>query len=92
MAIDQTHIDKCSSIAHEFGARRLLLFGSALKSPDTAQDIDLACEGVEGWEIFRFGARLEEELGVGVDLVPLRDDDRFSRHISQKARVIYERR
>jgi len=91
MSVYQDTIERCVTLAREFGANRLILFGSALESPDTARDVDLACEGVEGWDIFRLGARLEEELGMPVDLVALSPDDRFSRYIAKRGRVIYER-
>ena len=90
MTIDQTTVERCAEIARSFGATRLILFGSSLESPETARDLDLACEGVEGWDIFRLGAQLEESLGTRVDLIPLRADDRFSRYVTAKGRVIYE--
>ncbi|MBM4041279.1 MAG: DNA polymerase III subunit beta [Planctomycetes bacterium] len=91
MSVPDALIERCVATARQFGVRRLILFGSALDAPETARDVDLACEGVEGWDIFRLGAQLEEELGVNVDLVPLSPDDRFSQHVVQRGRVIYER-
>jgi predicted nucleotidyltransferase len=88
----QSDIDRCSEIAQEFGAKRLILFGSAIDSPDTARDLDVACEGIAGWDLFRLGARLEEELTTPIDLVPLRPGDRFSRYVESKGRVIYDAR
>jgi len=90
MPVPQTDIDRCTAIAREFGAKRLILFRSAVDSPDTARDLDLACEGVGGWDLFRLAARLEEELTTPVDLVPLRRGDRFSRYVESKGRVIYD--
>lgn len=91
MSVPHDLVERCAAAARDFGARRLILFGSALESPDTARDVDLACEGVEGWDVLRLGARLEEELGVNVDLVPMSPDDRFSQHVARRGRVIYER-
>lgn len=90
MGVNQTHLARSAAIAREFGATRLILFGSAVESPETARDIDLACEGVEGWDLFKMGARLEETLGLNVDLVPLHVGDRFSEYVVQRGRVIYE--
>ena len=90
MPVQQTILDRCAAIAREFGATRLILFGSALESPETARDLDLACEGVEGWDLFRLAAKLEEELKTRIDLVPLRHGDRFARHVAARGRVIYE--
>ena len=82
--------ERCIEIARAFGVKRLILFGSALESPETAADLDVACEGLEGWDLFRFGAKLEEELGMSVDVIPLRSKDRFSQYIAQRGRVLYE--
>jgi uncharacterized protein len=82
--------DRCIEIARAFGVTKLILFGSALESPETAADVDVACEGLDGWDLFRFGAKLEEALGTSVDVIPLRPDDRFSQYIAQRGRVLYE--
>jgi len=92
MSVTPPDIQRSAEIAREFGATRLILFGSAAESPETARDLDLACDGVEGWDLFRLGARLEEELGLPVDLVPLREGDRFCDYITQRGQVIYEAR
>lgn len=89
MPVTQADLDRCVDIAREFGVTRLILFGSALESPALARDLDLACEGVDGWELFRLGAKLEEALRIPVDLVPLDPHNRFSRHIAAKGRLIY---
>ena len=82
--------DRCIEIARAFGVTKLILFGSALESPETAADVDVACEGLDGWDLFRFGAKLEEALGTSVDVIPLRPGDRFSQYIAQRGRVLYE--
>lgn len=91
MSVSQEQIERCVDIARDFGATRLILFGSAQESPETARDIDLAFEGVEGWRQFEMGARMEEEVHANIDLIPLRPDDRFSRYVERKGRVLYER-
>jgi predicted nucleotidyltransferase len=83
-------IDRCTAIARSFGATKLVLFGSAAVSLETATDVDFACEGIQGWDLYRFGAKLEEELGRSVDVVPLRVGDRFSQYVVQKGRTLYE--
>ncbi len=90
MSIDSSHIDCCVSIAHKFGAKKLILFGSAVESPETACDLDIACDGVDGWKIFELGAQIEEEIGIPVDIVPLKPTTRFTRYITKKGRVLYE--
>ena len=88
--MNRTMTHQCVDIAKTFGVKRLILFGSALESPETAADLDVACEGLDGWDLFRFGAKLEEELGTRVDVVPLRPDDRFSQYVAQRGRILYE--
>lgn len=90
MAVDPQAIERSVALARQFGATRVLVFGSAADSPETARDLDLACEGVEGWDLFRLGARLEEELRANVDLVPLLPNDHFSEFIARTGRVVYE--
>jgi uncharacterized protein len=90
MSVAREQIERCVDVARQFGVQRLILFGSAAESPDTARDIDLACEGVEGWRFFELGARLEEETRADVDLIPLDADDEFSQYILDTGRVLYE--
>lgn len=90
MGIDSSQIERCVVIARNFGARKLVLFGSAAESLENACDLDIACDGVEGWKLFELGARIEEELGIPVDIVPLKPVTRFTRYIARKGKVIYE--
>ena len=86
MPIDQSKIERATALARTFGVTRLILFGSALENPQGARDLDLACAGVQGWRLYELGARLEEELGVPSDLVPLEPPTRFTRYIETKGR------
>jgi predicted nucleotidyltransferase len=71
MTISKEQINLCISLAREFGARKLILFGSGLEETGSFNDIDLACDGIAGWKLYEFGARLEELLAIPVDLVAL---------------------
>ena len=88
MTIQQEQLDRAIEIAETFGATRLILFGSAATNPEQAKDIDLACDGVAGWKLFELGARLEEELKMPLDLVPLSPPNRFTRIIERRGRVL----
>jgi predicted nucleotidyltransferase len=88
MTIQQEQLDRAIEIAETFGATRLILFGSAAIDPEQAKDIDLACDGVAGWKIFELGARLEEELKMPLDLIPLSPPNRFTRIIERRGRVL----
>ena len=87
MAIDQDHIKRAIALARAYGATRLILFGSAASDPGRARDLDLACDGVPGWKLYELGARMEEELGVPLDLVPLSPPSPFTRLIERLGRT-----
>jgi predicted nucleotidyltransferase len=72
MIITQQHLDTIIRIAHEYKARRLILFGSALEQPHNANDIDLAAD-IDGLNVFSFAEALELELQCPIDIVPLGD-------------------
>lgn len=88
MAIRQEQIDRAIALAKSYGATRLILFGSAAATPEQARDLDLACDGVAGWKFYELGARLEEELRIPLDLVPLSSPNRFTRLIERRGKVL----
>ena len=88
MAIHQKQIDRAIALAKAFGVTRLTLFGRAATKPEQATDLDLACDGVQGWKLYELGARLEEELQVSLDLVPLTPPTRFTRMIERRGKVL----
>ena len=88
MAVQQEQITRAIKIAEAFGATRLILFGRAATEPDQAKDMDLACDGVPGWKLFELGARLEEELNMPLDIIPLNPPNRFTRIIERKGTVL----
>ena len=88
MKISQNQMNRIVELAKDYGARRLILFGSYLTSPEEAQDLDLACDGINGWEIYEFGGRLENEFRIPIDVVPLKPRTRFTRQIEQRGKVL----
>jgi predicted nucleotidyltransferase len=88
LAIRQEQISRAIELARAYGATRLILFGTAAERPDQARDLDLACDGVPGWKLYELGARLEEELRVPLDLVPLTPPTRFTQMIEQRGKVL----
>jgi predicted nucleotidyltransferase len=88
MGITERQIAKAVALAKEYGATRMILFGSALEEPKQARDLDLAFDGVAGWKLYELGARLEEELEVSLDIVPLSPPTRFTRLIESKGKVL----
>jgi predicted nucleotidyltransferase len=88
MGIKSDQLDRVISLAKAYGATRLILFGSAATAPERARDLDLACDGVAGWRLFELGARLEEELQLPLDLIPLKPETRFTRRVEEQGRVL----
>lgn len=88
MAIQQEQIERTIEIARAFGVNRLILFGSAATDPRQARDLDLACDGVAGWQLYILGARLEEELQIPLDLIPLSPPNRLTRLIEREGKVL----
>jgi uncharacterized protein len=90
MALTQAQIEKIISIARFYGATRLLLFGSAADRPDEARDVDIACDGVQGWKLYELAAKLEDELGASLDIVSLTPPSKFTEYIETKGKVLYD--
>lgn len=88
MGLNHAQLDRIIALAKSYGATRLILFGSAMEKPLEARDIDLACDGIPGWDLYEFAARLEEELGVSIDIVSLSHPNRFTRLIEKKGKVL----
>lgn len=86
----QEKLQKAVEISKQFGATKLILFGSVLHKPSIANDIDLACDGVDGWSFYQLGAQLEEELQIPLDLVALKPSSRFTQYIEKEGRVLFE--
>ncbi|MHB1646742.1 MAG: hypothetical protein ACYCSW_09615 [bacterium] len=50
MAVTQKQIERIIALAKVYGATRLILFGSAVETPEKARDIDLACDPATAWK------------------------------------------
>ena len=91
MPVTQEHLGEAVAIARRYGAERVVLFGSALQHPETARDLDLAVGGVDGWEFFGMAAEMERVVPLPLDVVPLEPESRFTRRITERGRILYER-
>ncbi|MFC2131635.1 nucleotidyltransferase family protein [Bacteroidota bacterium] len=88
--MDEITIKLLRDLADEYGARKLILFGSAVLSFEKSRDIDLACEGITGKNFLRFGAKLEEIFNKSVDLIQIEERSRLIDEILKKGVIIYE--
>ncbi len=91
MALRLDHIEAALRLLRKSGASRVVLFGSAVDDPASARDLDLACEGIPFWTLLSLRGILNERLDIPVDLVPLKRDSPFGRHIERWGKVLYER-
>ena len=88
MAIYKAQIERIIAFAKTYGATRLILFGSAAEKPEEAYDIDIACDGITGWKLFEFVAKLEAELGKSLDIVSLSPPSKFTEYIKTTGKVL----
>jgi predicted nucleotidyltransferase len=88
MAIEQSKIDRIIELAKTYGATRLILFGSMVKTPILARDIDIACDGVSGWKLYELAAKIEDELDVPLDIIPLRPATRLTMKIENEGKIL----
>lgn len=91
MTVTTEHLNLIVQRAREFGARRLILFGSALETPNDARDIDLAAD-IPGLALYAFAERIEQDLRCPVDVIPLDVRNRFIETIERRGKVLYDAR
>ena len=84
-------INKIIDKAIQYNIKKLYLFGSAAES-ENFRDIDLACEGLLGWDLFRFAGDLELEISKNVDVIDLDNESLFTKAIRPKLKLLYEKR
>jgi predicted nucleotidyltransferase len=83
---------KIVSISKEFGANKVVLFGSCISDIKSARDIDVAVSGVEARDFFRFYGKISMSVDDEVDLIDLDDTrEHLRKRILSKGKLIYER-
>ena len=85
-----TRLEKAVEVLRTFGARRVLLFGSYARTPQTARDVDIAVEGIPVSKLWRADGAVDEALGVPFDLVSREANPDFFELIGKRAKVLYE--
>lgn len=88
MGLTTAQMEAITSLAKSYGANRLILFGSAVEDPEKARDIDVACDGVQGWKLFELAAQIEEELHMPLDRVPFSPPSRITKHLEGTCTVL----
>jgi len=85
-------IDRIIRLSKDYGANCLILFGSYAEDDYNAGDIDIACDGIQGWKLYEFAGQLENELHIPIDIVSLSPPNDFTRLIEKKGKVLYDTR
>lgn len=88
--IAEEQIEQCVEAAKEYGAKKVVLFGSALYDPEHARDIDIIVSGVSGWDVIRMGADMEDRVNVPVDVVSGDEKGDFVEMNLKRGKVLYE--
>ncbi len=88
----ERELAKVVSLSKEFGAEKVLLFGSCIDDVESAHDIDVAIEGVEPEKFFEMYGRILGEVDSELDLIPLEDTrEHFAKRILEKGKLLYGR-
>lgn len=77
------------SSAQEYGVKEIILFGSSLRDPENAHDIDLGVLGIAPEKFFAFYGDLLMRLRKPVDLVDLSESTKFTALILSRGKKIY---
>ena len=87
----ETEIKKIVEISKEYGAEKIILFGSCLKDIKSANDIDIAVAGVKPQDFFYYYGKVSM-INDRIDVVDL---DEIKGHlynrILDRGKVLYEK-
>jgi predicted nucleotidyltransferase len=91
MIVPEERMQRAVEALRDFGARRVLLFGSFLADPENARDVDLAVEGIPLNRILAADVMLQEILEVPADLVSREENSEFFDFVASYGRILYEK-
>lgn len=89
MAVNLEKVPQAVQALVKMGARKVILFGSAAEKPESANDIDLAVEGIPLNRILDADVEAGDILRQPYDLVSREDNSRFFEIISRYGKVLY---
>ena len=80
-----------AGISKDFGAKKVLLFGSCLEDIESARDIDIAVSGIKPREFFKYYGKVSMAVDDEVDIVDLDDiREHLYKRVLSKGLVVYE--
>ena len=87
----ERELKKIASISKEFGAKKVLLFGSCLEDIESARDIDIAVRGIKPREFFKYYGKVSMAVDGEVDIIDLDDvREHLYKRVLSKGQVVYE--
>jgi predicted nucleotidyltransferase len=90
--IFKRELDRIVDISKEFGAKKVLLFGSCVEDISAGRDIDVAVSGIKPEDFFKFYGKVSMEVENEVDIVDLDDvREHLYKRILSKGKILYER-
>ncbi len=91
MHVRQKLISEGRDIFKEFNLKKVVLYGSIFAgNMRQDSDIDILVDSLEPEKFFIFQCRLEERIGIPVDVHNMDEDEKFTRKMLQRGEVIYE--
>lgn len=80
-----------SDISKEFGAKKVVLFGSCLDDVESARDIDIAVSGIKPREFFKYCGRVSMAVDDEIDIIDLDEvREHLCKRVLSKGQVVYE--
>lgn len=76
-------------LSKKYHVKKVLLFGSNLDPTKEGRDIDLAIEGIDVREFFKYYGDLMLSLSKPVDLIDLSDESKFVTLVKEEGVPIY---
>ncbi len=87
----ERELNKITDISKEFGAKKVLLFGSCLEDIESAKDIDIAVSGIKPGEFFKYYGKVSMVVDDEVDIVDLDNiREHLYKRILSEGQVVYE--
>ena len=92
MKVNSEQIHEAAESLRKMGARRIILFGSMIDSPEDANDIDIAVEGIPLNQILNADVAVCEIFETQADLISREENPAFYDIIKNYGKIIYEER
>ena len=89
MAVNLEKIPQAVQTLVKMGARKVILFGSAAENPESANDIDLAVEGIPLGRILDADVEIGDILQQPYDLISREENSDFFEIIARYGRILY---